>query len=227
MSTIRIRLCALALAAAGVLFVLYPATRPWRNESTMEGAVAAMSSNAWVASHLFAMVGFILVPLGLLAVPAVLRRTRTERLAAAGLVCAWIGAGLTLPYYGAEDFGLHGIARETAGRGVDLLAVVDAVRFQPVAATTFLLGLVVLGVGAVLAAVAIWRSRALPRYSGVLFALGFALFFPQFFTPAAVRIGHGVLVGVGCLLLALALWRVTSSTAGSGTVDMQARPRQG
>ena len=22
----------------------------------------------------------------------------------------WIGAGLTLPYYGAEDFGLHAIA---------------------------------------------------------------------------------------------------------------------
>jgi hypothetical protein len=214
-STLRFRLSALALAAAGILFVLYPAFRPWHDESTVDGALAALSSNAWVASHLFAMIGFILVPLGLLALPAALRRTRFEPLAAAGVVCSWIGAGLTLPYYGAEDFGLHGIARETAGRGVDLLAVVDAVRFQPVAATTFLLGLLTLAVGAVLTAAAIWRSGVLPRYSGLPFALGFALFIPQFWTPAATRIGHGVLVGVGCMLLAVSLWRVTSNSVTS------------
>jgi hypothetical protein len=62
---VRIRLGAAALAIAGVLFALYPATRPWHDESTMEGATAAMSSGWWVAAHLFAMVGFILVPLGL------------------------------------------------------------------------------------------------------------------------------------------------------------------
>jgi hypothetical protein len=47
-----------------VLFILYPAVRP--NESTVDGATAAMASGSWVASHLFAMIGFILVPLGLL-----------------------------------------------------------------------------------------------------------------------------------------------------------------
>lgn len=44
---------ALALAVAGVLFVLYPAVRPWQDESTVEGAIKAMSSGAWVAAHLF------------------------------------------------------------------------------------------------------------------------------------------------------------------------------
>jgi hypothetical protein len=206
MSTARIRLSVLALAAAGVLFVLYPATRPWTDESTAEGALSAMSSPAWVASHLFAIIGFILVPLGLLGVHAVLSRTPGERFAAAGVVAAWIGAGLTLPYYGAEDFGLHGVAREAAaGQPVDLLAVADAVRFHPVAATSFLLGLLTLAVGAVLTATAVWRSAVLPRASALPFALGFALFIPQFFTPAAARIGHGGLVGVGCVLLALAV----------------------
>src|SRR5215813_6389782 len=61
------RLGALALAAAGVLFLAYPAVRPWHDESTVSGATASMSSSAWVAAHFFAMVGFILVPLGLLA----------------------------------------------------------------------------------------------------------------------------------------------------------------
>jgi hypothetical protein len=225
MSTIRIRLSALALAIAGVLFVLYPATRPWADESTAEGALSAMSSPAWVASHLFAIIGFVLVPLGLLGVHGALSRTGAERLAAGAVVTAWVGAGLTLPYYGAEDFGLHGIASEAAaGQPIDLLAVADAVRFHPVAATTFLLGLLTLALGAVLTATAVWRSAVLSRSGGLVFARGFALFFPQFFAPAAVRIGHGVLVGVGCVLLALALWRTTDN---AGRLDIQARPRQG
>jgi hypothetical protein len=64
-SRARSRLGAVALAVAGVLFVLYPAVRPWQDESTVEGATKAMSAGAWVAAHLFAMVGFILVALGL------------------------------------------------------------------------------------------------------------------------------------------------------------------
>jgi hypothetical protein len=171
-----------------------------------------MSSPAWVASHLFAMIGFVLVPLGLLALRGVLAQAASGSsagsLAGAAAVTMWIGAGLTLPYYGAEDFGLHAIARQAAGgAALDLLDLVDAVRFDPVAATTFAIGLLGLGVGAVLAAVAVWRSGAMSRYAGVPFALGFALFIPQFYAPAAVRIAHGVLVGVGSAWLAWELAR--------------------
>ena len=207
-SLTRIRMGAVALAVAGVLFVLYPAVRPWEDESTADGARAAMSSGAWVASHLFAMLGFILVPLGLLAVRAVVARTTTEPVVAAAVVTSWIGAGLTLPYYGAEDFGLHAIAKKAAeGQPLDLLALVDAFRFNPVAATMFAVGLVLLGIGAILAAIAIWRSGVLPRYSGIPFALGLALFVPQFYTPPAVRIAHGVLLAAGSIWVALVLWR--------------------
>jgi hypothetical protein len=211
-SPARTRLGALALAVAGLLFVLYPALRPWKDESTVAGAMGAMGSGGWVVSHLFAMIGFILVPLGLLALWNVISRTRAERLAFAAVVTSWIGSGLILPYYGAEDFGLHAIATKAAeGQNLDLLDLVDKVRFNPVAATIFLVGLVLLGVGAVLAAAAIWRSGGLPRYSGILFALSFALFIPQFFTPPAVRIAHGVLVGVGLTWMALVLWRTKAA----------------
>jgi hypothetical protein len=213
-SRTRSRWGALALAVAGVLFVLYPAVRPWQDESTVQGATKAMSSSAWVAAHLFAMIGFILVALGLLAVWNAVGRTRAERLALAAVVTAWIGAGLVLPYYGAEDFGLNAIARKAAeGQVADLLGLVEVVRFSPVPATTFVLGLLLLAVGAVLAAVAIWRSGVLPRASGILFAIGFVLFLPQFFTPPAVRIAHGVLVAAGSIGLALALWRAGETPA--------------
>jgi hypothetical protein len=205
-----------------VLFILYPAVRPWADESTVDGAITAMSSGAWVASHLFAMIGFILVPLALLALWDAVRGTRAERLAFAAMVTSWIGAGLTLPYYGAEDFGLNAVATKAAeGQQFDLLDMVEAVRYNPVAATTFLIGLLALGVGAVLAAAAVWRSGVLARYSGIPFAVGFALFIPQFFTPPAVRIAHGVLIGVGSAWLAWELWKANPVKATPGPWSTQ------
>jgi hypothetical protein len=216
----RTRLGALALAAAGVLFLLYPAVRPWHDESTVEGATASMSSGGWVAAHLFAMIGFILVPLGLLALRDVLGGT----LSSAAVVATWIGAGLTLPYYGAEDFGLHAIAGQYAdGQRFDLLDAVDAVRYQPVAVTTFGVGLITLAAGGVLAALAIRRGGVLPQWSGAAFALGFVLFLPQFFTPAPVRIGHGVLMAVGCLWLAAALSCASTSPLSRATTSPLSR----
>jgi hypothetical protein len=204
----RTRPGALALATAGVLFLLYPAVRPWHDESTVDGAVASMSSGAWVAAHLFAMIGFILVPLGLFALRDVLGGT----LSSAAVVATWVGAGLTLPYYGAEDFGLHAIASQYAeGQRFDLLDTVDGFRYQPVAETMFGVGLLTLAAGAVLAALAIRRSGVLPRWSGAVFALGFVLFLPQFFTPAPVRIAHGVLMAIGCVWLAVALSRASAN----------------
>ena len=204
-SATRIRAGAIALAAAGLLFLAYPALRPWHDEGTVAEATASMSSTAWVTAHFFAMLGFILVPLGLLALRSALAASRAEPLALTAAVLAWIGSGLVLPYYGAEDFGLHAIAG-SAGPRAGLLGLVHAVRFQPLAATIFATGLLLLAAAAIMAAIAVWRSHVLPRASAILFATGMALFLPQFFGPASVRIAHGVLLAVGSIILAAALW---------------------
>lgn len=207
----RARLGAAALAAAGVLFLLYPLVRPWADETTMDGA-RAMASAAWVASHLFAMVGFILASLGLLALHLVLDR----RFALPAAVVTWLGAGLTLPYYGAEDFGLNAIAvRVVREHEASLIDLVDQFRYAPVAITTFAVGLALLGVGAVIAAVAVWRSGVLHRWSAVPLAAGFALFIPQFFGTPAMRIAHGALTAVGGLWLAAELWRAGRAQDGA------------
>jgi hypothetical protein len=170
-------------AFAGLMFLLYPVLRPWSDETTVDGAIEAMSSPAWVASHLFAMLGFLAVSLALLAL-----RNRVA------LVTAWTGTALVLPYYGAEDFGLHALARSSTP---DLLTVVDDVRYQPVAVAMFGVGLILLAVAGVATA------RAIRSAAAVVFAIGYVLFLPQFFLPAAGRIAHGVILAAGCLWLAL------------------------
>lgn len=181
-----------ALVLAGVFFLLYPVLRPWTDETTTSGAHEAMSSTAWVVSHFLAMLGFVLVPLALLGL--------RQLVGLAPAAVMWVGAGLTLPYYGAEDFGLHAAATN----GGNLLDVAEATRYHPIAIAIFGVGLVTLAVGAVLVAVRVWRSGAVNRYSAIAFAAGFVLFLPQFFTPAPVRIAHGVLMLVGLVWLGLA-----------------------
>ncbi|MFG1968892.1 hypothetical protein ACGFJC_06180 [Nonomuraea fuscirosea] len=198
------RLTAAAYATGGLLFLLYPAIRPSGDDA------AAMASTAWVTGHAAAMIGFILLGLGTLGLHQVLG----DRLSLRAAVVTWIGAGLTLPYYGAEDFGLNVIARRSLRDGAPaLMELAEEFRFGPVAVTMFAGGLVLLGVGTIMAALAIWRSGTLPRWSGVPLALGFALFIPQFFGPYPLRVAHGALILVGGLWTAAVLWR-SGSLAG-------------
>ena len=138
----------ITLALSGVLFFLYPAVRPWHDESTVEGALTSMSSDAWVAAHLSAIFALILMPLGMLALWGLSAGRRGGGLTFAATVITWVGVGLALPYYGAEDFALHAIAGQVkSGMPLDLLALVNAIRFSAVSATTFATGLVLLGAG--------------------------------------------------------------------------------
>ncbi|MCG5215319.1 hypothetical protein [Streptosporangium sp. KLBMP 9127] len=194
----------LALGAAGVLFLLYPVVRPWADETTMAGA-EGMASAAWIAAHLFAVGGFVLFILALLGLHTALSGDRT---ASRAIVTSLLGAGLTLPYYGAEIFGLNVIAGQVVKDGDPaLLELADTFRYGTTAVTMFAGGLLLLAVGAVLAAVAVWRSGVLARWSGVPLALGFALFIPQFFGTPAMRIAHGVLMAAGGLWLAVSMRR--------------------
>ncbi|SEH01534.1 hypothetical protein SAMN05444920_120238 [Nonomuraea solani] len=192
------RLTSAAFAAAGILFFLYPAIRPSGDDAT------AMASTAWVAGHAAAMLGFILVGLAVLGLHQVLG----DRLSLRAAVVTWAGAGLTLPYYGAEDFGLNVIARRSLrDQAPALMELAEEFRYGPVAVTMFAAGLLLLGAGAVMAAIAVWRSGRVARWSGTALTLGFVLFIPQFFGPYPLRVAHGALLMMGGLWLAAALWR--------------------
>ncbi|MGZ3636988.1 MAG: hypothetical protein ACXVCX_04005 [Ktedonobacterales bacterium] len=213
------RLAALALVIAGIFFVLYPAIRPFSDEVSLQGA-AAFASSAWLVAHSLAMVGFILLMLGLLGLYGLLRETRAGGLGIVALVLTLIGVCCTLPYYGAETFALHAVGQEALKlQNVDLyVTLTNAIRYGE-GIWFFGVGLLALAVGTILFAVAIWRSGILPRWSGIPLAAGFALFIPQFFTPQPVRVAHGLLILVGCLVLAWSMWTFARGnvTHGRGT----------
>ncbi|PRY36287.1 hypothetical protein [Umezawaea tangerina] len=197
------RQTAAAFAATGLLFLAYPLVRPYVDETTMAGALS-FATGSWITAHLAAVLGFILLPLALQG----LHVGRTAHLT------TYLGVGLTLPYYGAEVFGLHAIGQRIAtDHDLGLLTMVDAIRYTPAAATMFVLGLALIAVGTITAAVDVHRSGHLPRWSAVPLATGFALFIPQFFTPAPFRIAHGVLIAAGCAWLAVELLREPAPTA--------------
>src|SRR5207245_5309320 len=139
-----------------ILFVLYPLLRPFSDESSLQGA-HAFASSAWILEHMLGVLGFILIALGLLCLSSALQHTAARRLASLVLVLTWIGVGLILPYYGAEMFGLRAIGQEALRQHSSaLLSLVDTVRLGP-GAIVFVVGLGLLAIGAVLAAIAVWR----------------------------------------------------------------------
>lgn len=187
----------LAFATTGLLFLAYPLLRPYADETTFDG-LRSFATPAWIAAHLAAVAGFILLPLAVLAL----------RVSKPAFLLTWFGVGLTIPYYGAEVFGLHAIGRRSTAEGnTALLGMVDTIRYNPAAITMFAAGLLLIAAGTITTATNIWRQTTLPRWTATPLATAFTLFIPQFFTPAPFRIAHGALIAIACAWLAVELWR--------------------
>jgi len=205
-NTSRVRFAAGALAVAGILFVLYPAIRPFSDEKSLQGA-AAFGSTAWIVAHMLAMGGFTLLMVGLLGLHIALQNSRSESLSFRALVVGLLGIGMTLPFYGGEAFGLYTIGQEALRQhSATLVSLAAVVRGEP-QLTMFMAGLLLIGVSAIMVATAIWKSGTLAKWNGVPFAVAFALYIPQFFGTQPIRVAHGLLVTAGCLWIALALWQ--------------------
>ena len=203
----RTRLGAIAFAIAGVLFAVYEAAAPRTDQTTLDGA-ASWTTAGWSIAHISAIVGLILIPLGYGAIRGLLEDTPHERIAFLAATIGYIGSGLTISYYGAEVYGLKAIGqRAIADRDASLTDVGNDFRLDPTAMTVFAIGLLLIAIAAVLAAVAVWRSGSLPRWSAVPLAALLVTMLPQYFLTHGMRIAWGVLVAAAALWLASALWR--------------------
>jgi hypothetical protein len=206
----RTRLSAISLVISGLLFVLYPAIRPFSDETSLAGA-QAFASTEWLVSHILAMIAFTLLPLGLLGLYLSLQEAALKSLAYSGVVLALLGIGFTLPFYGGESYGLHAIGLEAiAQQSAALVSLAAIVRSGP-GLILFLIGLLFLAAAAIIAAITVWRSGSYHKWSGIPFALGMALYIPQFFGGQSLRVAHGLLVALGCIWIAVNLWRQGNS----------------
>ncbi|MHC0039741.1 hypothetical protein [Pseudoneobacillus sp. C159] len=200
------RFSAICFVISGILFVLYPAIRPFSDETSLEGA-NAFASTEWLVAHTFAIVAFTLLHLGLLGLHNSLKNTALKSLSFSAVVFLLLGIGLTLPFYGGETYGLRAIGLEAiAQQNVALVSLANVVRSGP-GLIMFLIGLLLLAIASIIVAITIWRSGSYHKWSGIPFALGISLFIPQFFGGQPLRVAHGFIVGLGCLLIAIGLWR--------------------
>lgn len=203
----RIRWGAISFALSGFFFLLFPISRPFFDEMSMEGA-EQFASIRWPIAHSFGIIGFILMALGFLGVSIRLRGTVVEGSAFKAMVLYWIGAGLTLPFFGAEAFSLQVIGRAALNQNsTALLPLVNQVRFGP--GIFFIgVGLILIAIATILLAAAAWKSGSFPRWSGVPLAVGFVVYIPllqgaPIFQP--IRIVDGILIAASAIWIAWAM----------------------
>jgi hypothetical protein len=210
MNTLQMRLATAAcLVIAGVFFVLFPIVRPFFDESSIQGA-REFASNQWVIAHSLGIGGFILLSLGFLGLYLHLRDAGVERWPLRGFVLCLVGTGLTLPFFGAEVFGLQVIGSAAVNQNnAALIPLVNQVRFG--SGIAFIVsGLICFAAATIVIAAVVWKSRALPKWSGIPLAAGFAAYIPQLQgDPSfqAIRIGVGILILIGCCWLASGMVR--------------------
>lgn len=200
-----VRVGALALVIAGVLFVAYPAVRPFSDEAGLEGA-RAFASGQWVTAHVMAIFAFTLLALGLAAAREQMSSSAADGAPTWAMVLGWLGVGLILPFYGAETFGLRVIGREALSQGSTGIMNLAAEVRSGTGLYLFAVGLMLLAAAAVLLAAAIWRSGLRSRWSGLPLALGLLMYIPQYMWEQPLRVAHGALMTIGCISLAFAIW---------------------
>ena len=203
------------LLVAGVSFAAYPALRPYGPETGTTGA-ADFGSTAWLAAHVFGMVGFVALAFALRAAADGPPWRWTGHPVRKAETRMWLAVALLLPYYGAEAYGLNELGRYATEHGdAGVLDVADAFRYAPFEMTTFTLGLLALVLVGARLAHGLWRSGRLGRTAGILAGLGLATYLPQFFGTPEVRIAHGALLGLGLVLMAVAALRTTDLVPAS------------
>lgn len=206
----RIRLGAVVLGSSSFLLAMFPLLRPFfaldvfAPERAITLASPAFVSIAWALSHYLAMLGFVLLQGGLLALFAFHAGTAGEAPAFRGLVWGVPGVALILPAFGVEAYTMP-IVGQLYLAGATGIAPVIALTYRGPMTIVLLLGQLCLAVGAGSFAVAIRRAGRLPVWAGFVFAVGLALWLPML--PRLIRVIDGLLIGLGGIPLAWRMWR--------------------
>lgn len=206
----RLRAAAVAFVLAGALSALGLALRGPNNPADVdaqafaEGAAEASHTTAW----LILLPGPVLLMAAFLGIWAALIGTRMERTAFWGAVLSIAGNALYMPFLGISAF-VDTPAAEAylAGTTEAVDIVVDAMFGGP-GLTVLLISALVLVVGSVAQAVAIWRSGGvLPRWAAIPYVLQVLALTVAAQFAYAVELTGGILLFVSALWIGAAMWR--------------------
>jgi hypothetical protein len=139
----------------------------------------------------------LLAPFAVFALFAYLIPSGQRRTLIAGLICAVLGAGSTLPALGVINFAIPALGHAYRAGDPGAMDIADSFFTWPRGAMIY--PAVLVPIGAILFAVAMWRSGALPRGAAVLFAASTVLIA----VPVPL---HSVRLAGGVLGLAAGLW---------------------
>ncbi len=189
-----------------------------------------VTTNGYVLKHLFASVlGIIFVIFGTFALGAYLTRSRAGRMGLVAMVITVFGSALLLVVLGVTTFASPAEGQAyLAGMNTDELPDTFADTAQALTGLAYIL----LGfVGNILLGVAIWRSGALPKWAGALWAAahvllyvsqGYAATVGAKSTPPTVLVGAVVVVISGAWMA----YSVLSRPSGAQeAVGVGAQPR--
>lgn len=176
--------------------------------------VAAVSDPNWVPAHLVYWVSIILLHLGLVGLYAH-QAEKAGRLGVVGFVLAFAGTALVGSIVLAAATLTPLIAAETPG------VFEQATTLPGFLVPVFVLGF---GLGYVLFGVATMRAGVLPRWSGLLVAVGVTLFVIAEAVPLGTGAAHAlvtggdILFGLGLVWMGYALWRSRNAVTEAGSV---------
>ena len=210
---------ALTLGLSSLALALFPQFRPFfffdptHPMETMDAAAPAVVSPAWRLAHYLALIGFVLLLCVLPALHARLAAAGVEARSRRAMLLCGLGVALILPTLGVELYALPAIGRIYLAGNVSIAPAVSLIYIGG-ATLVMLLGLLLLAIGAIVLATAVARSRALPRWAAIVYAIGLAAWCPLF--SPVVRVVDGLLIGIGGIALAWSLRRPSRPPEAGG-----------
>ena len=204
-STSHSQFGSLALSLAALLLTVFPLLRPFfpldprAPAETLAVASPVVTSASWVVSHMLCTLAFVLLLYGVLTLSTCLATTPVEPRAFRAMVLSLAGIALILPMLGVATSILPMLGKLSLAGQADLAPALAMIDLGPTLGV-LLIGLLLLAVGTIMFAVALWHSAVLPRWAGVRFAIGLTLWFPLF--PRVIRILDGFVIGLGGVWLA-------------------------
>lgn len=204
----RIRLGGIALILSGVALAPQgPLTHhvPSAPEQNLEFAAGANSFNYRFGSML-AGVSLAFLVLGVFALYARLSATKRERLALVGLTMTVGFLVLFLPVTGFAFYVVPAIGELVEEGATEMVEVMDQTFLEPFILIPFFAG-ILWNVGIILLGLAVWRSDALWRWSGLLFVVWGVIGIPAFLDVKVLQIATTVLGGVSLITVGIGLRR--------------------